>query len=41
MLNSMKLGLTLFALVLVTGCAGNQAARDYYMAVQSSANAKA
>jgi len=37
----MKLGLTLFALVLVTGCAGNQAARDYYMAVQSSANAKA
>jgi hypothetical protein len=36
-----KLGLTLFALVFVTGCAGNQAARDYYMAVQSSANAKA
>ena len=41
MFNSMKLGLTLIALVLVTGCAGNQAARDYYMAVQSSANAKA
>lgn len=36
-----KLGLTLFALVFVTGCAGNQAARDYYMAVQTSANAKA
>lgn len=41
MLNLKKLGLTFFALVLVTGCAGNQAARDYYMAVQSSANAKA
>jgi len=36
-----KLGLTLIALLLATGCAGNQAARDYYMAVQSSAQAKA
>ena len=37
----MKLGLTLIAVLLATGCAGNQAARDYYMAVQSSAQAKA
>ena len=37
----MKLGLTLIAIVLATGCAGNQAARDYYMAVQTSAQAKA
>ena len=36
-----KLGLTLIALLFATGCAGNQAARDYYMAVQSSAQAKA
>ena len=39
--NVMKLGLTLIAVLFVTGCAGNQAARDYYMAVQSSAQAKA
>ena len=39
--NVMKLGLTLIAIVLATGCAGNQAARDYYMAVQTSAQAKA
>ena len=31
----------MIALLLATGCAGNQAARDYYMAVQSSAQAKA
>ena len=37
----MKLGLTLIAVLFATGCAGNQAARDYYMAVQSSAQAKA
>lgn len=36
-----KLGLTLVALLFATGCAGNQAARDYYMAVQSAAQAKA
>ena len=36
-----KLGLTLIAIVLATGCAGNQAARVYYMAVQTSAQAKA
>ena len=36
-----KLGLTLVALLLATGCAGNQAARDYYAAVNSAANAKA
>ena len=36
-----KLGLTWIALLFATGCAGNQAARDYYMAVQSSAQAKA
>jgi hypothetical protein len=39
--NVMKLGLTLIAVLFATGCAGNQAARDYYMAVQSSAQAKA
>ena len=36
-----KLGLALVATVLVTGCAGNKAAQDYYAAVQTAANAKA
>ena len=37
------LGLTLFAFIFATGCAGNQAARDYYLAMQAAAqeNAKA
>ena len=37
------LGLTLFAIIFATGCAGNQAARDYYLAMQAAAqeNAKA
>lgn len=38
-----KLGLTLIAVLLATGCASNQAGRDYYLAVQAAAqeNAKA
>lgn len=39
----MKLGLTFLALLVVTGCASNQAGRDYYLAMQAAAqeNAKA
>lgn len=36
-----KLGLALVAVVLVSGCASNKAAQDYYNAVQTAANAKA
>lgn len=36
-----KLGLALVAVVLVSGCASNKAAQDYYAAVQTAANAKA
>lgn len=36
-----KLGLALAALVLVSGCASNKAAQDYYAAVQTAAHAKA
>lgn len=36
-----KLGLALVATILVTGCASNKAAQDYYAAVQTAANAKA
>lgn len=36
-----KLGLALVAVILVSGCASNKAAQDYYAAVQTAANAKA
>lgn len=36
-----KLGLALAALVLVSGCASNRAAQDYYSAMQAAASAKA
>ena len=36
-----KLGLALAALVLVSGCASNKAAQDYYSAMQAAASAKA
>ena len=36
-----KLGLALVATLLVSGCASNKAAQDYYAAVQTAANAKA
>ena len=36
-----KLGLALVATILVSGCASNKAAQDYYAAVQTAANAKA
>lgn len=36
-----KLGLALVATLLVSGCASNKAAQDYYSAVQTAANAKA
>ena len=36
-----KLGLALVATILVSGCASNKAAEDYYAAVQTAANAKA
>lgn len=35
------LGLTLFAFIFATGCAGNQAARDYYLAIQAAAQENA
>tara|TARA_B100002019_G_scaffold289882_1_gene306426 strand:- start:1634 stop:2554 length:921 start_codon:yes stop_codon:yes gene_type:complete len=35
------LGLTLFAIIFATGCAGNQAARDYYLAIQAAAQENA
>ena len=35
------LGLTLFAFIFATGCAGNQAARDYYLAMQAAAQENA
>ena len=43
MFKTMKLGLTFLALLVVTGCASNQAGRDYYLAMQAAAqeNAKA